>query len=334
MIVGLITAHSCPVKFMKTSRMMVPSVWIPSLILFLCALTLCGAGGAGSGLPNRALGIVPAVSTGVPTTLGQGGWSARDTVKTNTFERIITNVVQVWVPTNQFVYECRTNWIHSYTTNVIDVFQTDWIDQFRTNVVTLRRTNWIDAYTTNPVTVYRTNPVTVYLTNQATVWQTNWQTLNLTNWETVVLFKTNWLKQFFTNTVELEGTTNRAVTEQNPDIKPVPGHLVLESRPAGTKDVLVLEASRSTPTSPGELTGVKLRVSLAGEPASPLRVDRWVVEREDRPMVFSAQDRDFTRELSPGKYKVAVEARRDANHPPIYARAKLDVTPEAVTLQK
>src|ERR1017187_9843725 len=98
------------------------------------------------------------------------GVKMMDVTRTTLAPRVITNVIEVRIPTNIFISEYRTN----------------QFELLRTNVVSVYRTNWVAKTLTNTIAVEQV------LTNLVTRYQTNLNTLNATNWETMLVFKTNW----------------------------------------------------------------------------------------------------------------------------------------------
>ena len=86
------------------------------------------------------------------------------------------------------VNETHTSWIPRVITNIIEV-------RIPTNI-------FINVYRTNQIEAVRSNVVNIYRTNFVTHYQTNLQTLTLTNWETVLVMKTNRVTQRVPNVVE------------------------------------------------------------------------------------------------------------------------------------
>ena len=99
-------------------------------------------------------------------------------VQTSFVPRVITNVVEMRVPTNVFITVYRTNQFEVLRTDVVDVYRTNLVKTVRTNIIPVELT------LTNVVTLYETNWNRLTRTNLITRYQTNVNTLTLTNWET------------------------------------------------------------------------------------------------------------------------------------------------------
>jgi hypothetical protein len=209
--------------------------------------------------------------------------------RTNIVERWLTNEVEVRVPLNRFVTEYRTN----------------YVDQVRTNVV--------DVYTTN--LFVRT------LTNRFEICRTNWTILNLTNWSTVLVFKTNWINQPLTNTVQIA----LPVTPPPTAAAPAP------RAPAGP---LALEARRGARALPNDQVDVILLVRWNTDSSAPLRVRQWRVESDDHAFLCFGEEQKFARPLHAGKYQVQVKVQSGENTALLTARGTLLVNARDVLLQQ
>jgi hypothetical protein len=156
------------------------------------------------------------------------GLETVDVLRTNWIPRVITNVIEIRMPTNNFINEYRTNRFVEWRTNVIDVYRTnrfvEWqtniIDVYRTNRFVEWRTNVIDVYRTNWVTRTRTNtiPIEQTQTNFIAAYQTNLNIIILTNWETVLVFKTNLATKALTNSVMMEQTRTNLITRYQTNV--------------------------------------------------------------------------------------------------------------------
>ena len=288
--------------------------------------------------------------------------AAQTTVtRTNFVERWLTNVVEVRMPTNVFVNSYQTNWIEQRRTNLIDLFVTNRIsvNALRTNVVQIYRTNWglafltndikVQAYRTNFVPVYHTNWRAIHLTNQIAVqgfqtnfvdrYQTNYKTLHFTNWQNVLVMKTNWINVPVTNTVTIDLLTNRVSAAENVPApaestgpKPVATSWLPLNGAVLTED-LTFEASTTSKVVNNQLE-VQIKVRWTAEPANPLVVQQWRVERSDGAVLTFGQDQVFKRPLPPGKYKVEARARRDSRSPMLAARGTLVVSGRDAIMQQ
>jgi hypothetical protein len=229
-----------------------------------------------------------------------------DLVKTNWTDRLITNVIEVRVPANRFVNEYRTNWVEMVRTNTFNVYFTNVLTRMVTNCVL--------------VDVVRTNAIVAY--------QTNWQVLNLTNWSTVLVFKTNWVRQSLTNLVAVDLPLGTQPRQEQAAQAP------LISRAAALTEPLALEAKRAARLTTNNQVEVELKVRWTNGASAPLLVQQWRLESEDGAILCFGQDRDFRREVPPGRYKVQVKAQRDGNGPLLAALGTLAVTPGEVVLQQ
>ncbi len=264
---------------------------------------------------KRLLTLQSIYASMVATLLGASASRATPTqvnvARTNLVDRWITNLVEVRMPVNRFV----------------DVYHTNWVEQFRTNVV--------NHYATNIVTRMQTNQVWVDVprTNYLVAYRTNWTTINLTNWSTVLVFKTNWVSQPVTNTVQIDlpgpvNATGHAAVERaalKQPVQPAPA-----PRPVSP---LAMDARRGGRRLPPNQVEVLLSVRWNSDPEMPLLVQQWRIESDDGSILCFGQDRQFTRTLPLGKYKVQVRAQRDRNSPILAALGTLAVSPGEVTLQ-
>lgn len=247
---------------------------------------------------------------------------------TNWSERWITNVVEIWMPSNRFVHQFRTNWVAHVRTNRVAV------NAFLTNVVDAYRTNWRTVTLTNAVAVqaFRTNVVDRY--------RTNWKTLTLTNWETVVVMKTNWVTERITNLAEIDLPRQAAMPPETPAAKQASFSPAARSEPnpslppATLTNALVLEATGARRAPANDQVEVQMHVTWLDQPAVPIKVHQWRVEREDGAILCFGQDREFKRPLPVGAYKVEVRVQRAGNGPLLMSRGILLVTLHDAAIQQ
>ena len=124
------------------------------------------------------------------------GLETVEVLHTNWVPRVITNVIEVRMPTNYFVTEYRTNRFAELRTNVIDVYRTNWMTRMWTNTIAIEQT--------------KTNLVTTY--------QTNLNTITLTNWAAALVFKTNWVTRPLTNSIVVEQAQTNFVTRYQTNV--------------------------------------------------------------------------------------------------------------------
>lgn len=202
---------------------------------------------------------------------------------TNRVTRVLTNVIEVTMPVNQFAYEFRTNYIDKIHTNVVNVYRTNWLERTLTNATT------VDLTQTNRVTAYRTNL----------------NTLTATNWKTVVVLKTNWVTQTVTNTlqIDLPATAGTAPAAQPRPTAPSQE----DPQVIASLHGLQIRLNRTTKTPGNGEVEVELSVTAAN--AASLRVREWQLIRPDGTVLFFGQRPRFTAELEPGTYQVVVSVR-------------------------
>jgi hypothetical protein len=253
-------------------------------------------------------------------------------VQTSSFPRAITNVIEVWVPTNVFVNVYHTNQFAAQRTNVFDVYRTNWVSRTLTNTIAveLRQTNLVTRYQTNVVTAYQTNLNVVTLTNLVTRHRTNVNTLSLTNWQTVLMFKTNWITQPVTNLVQLEVPADQAASapaagdvESKGDIAAAP--------PIGGP---ILEARRTAKPSVNGQAEISLKLKSAGNEAPTFLSQEWQVERSDRSVLLFGRGPEFRREVPLGTYKVEVKTRSTEDSPVVRVRGNFEVLRDEVILSR
>jgi hypothetical protein len=273
--------------------------------------------------------------------------------RTNWIPRVITNVIEIRIPTNNFINEYRTNRFVGWRTNVIDIYRTNWVTRTRTNTIAIEQTqtNLVTAYQTNlnfitltnwkTALVYKTNLATKTVTNSVTVeqtqtnlttrYQTNVNTVTLTNWETVLVIKTNRVKQSVTNLVKVNLPAAPADVVKTPGgseskVATSTASATLESRTGWT-----VEAARTEKPPAGNQVEVQLKLKSADDAVSTFPLQEWRVERTDGSVLLFGQGQEFKRELPRGTYKVQVTARMDEDSPTVRVHANLEVTREGVS---
>ncbi|MBM3881817.1 MAG: hypothetical protein FJ387_19180 [Verrucomicrobia bacterium] len=263
---------------------------------------------------------------------------------TNWTPRFVTNLIEVRMPQNLYVDEYRTNWFTQrvtninwftlYATNVFEVFQTNRIVRTQTNEVVFERitTNQVLVYHTNFIPAYQTNFISAYQTNFTPAYQTNLKTLTLTNWETVLVMKTNWVKQLVTNVVEIEmpvpvaaapiaaAASPPAQRETKPEAIPA------TVTPAAALPGLTFELMNTAGTSRNNQVEVQMSLRADGNPAAPLPVEEWRVERVDRAVLVFGQRPEFKGLLPPGTYKITAKVRPDEKGPLLTARSQTEIS--------
>ena len=297
------------------------------------------------------------------------GLETVDVLRTNWFPRVITNAIEIRMPTNIFINEYRTNRFVEWRTNIIDVYRTNRFVEWQTNVIDVYRTNWVTRTRTNMIAIeqiqtnlviayqtnlniiiltnwetllaFKTNLATKALTNSVTVeqtrtnlttrYQTNVNTLTLTNWETVLVIKTNWVKQPVTKLVEvtLPAAPADVVKAPGGGESKVPTASASATLESGTG--WTVEAARTEKPPFGNQVEVQLKLKSAGNAVSTLPLLEWRVERSDGSVLLFGQGREFKRDLPPGTYKVQVTARLAEGSSSELLRASLEVTREGVS---
>ena len=240
--------------------------------------------------------VLPSFLAAALPVLAATGDREVNVIQTGFVPRIITNVIEMRVPTNIFVTVYRTNQFEVLRTNVFDV--------------------------------YRTNLITRY--------QTNVNTLTLTNWETVLVFKTNRFTQPITNLVQIEVPTSRPATVQSPDKNESKGTIanVTAVPAAAPTDGFLLEAARTAKPSANGQAEITLKLKSTDNETPTLHLQEWQVERTDRSVLLFGRGPEFKRELPLGTYKVEVKTRATESSPIVRVRRNFEVTRDEVILQK
>jgi hypothetical protein len=224
--------------------------------------------------------------------------------QTSWVPRVITNVIEVRIPTNIFVNVYRTNQFDVVRSNIINVYRTNWVDRTETRMV--------------PVDVTRTNYVTRY--------QTNLNTLTLTNWETVLVMKTNRVTRQVPNVVEIELPANApAATTSTP-----PGGI---PAPPASAEGLKLDTATTGKAVVDDLVEVQFKLKSADGTAPTLASYEWRVQRTDSSVLLFGQDPEFKRELPMGTYRIEVKTRATASSPSVSVRGVVEVTASEVIQQ-
>lgn len=223
--------------------------------------------------------------------------------QTSWIPRVITNVIEVRIPTNIFVNVYRTNQFDVVRSNVVNVYRTNWLDRTETRVV--------------PVDVTRTNFVTSY--------QTNVQTLTLTNWETVLVMKTNRVTQRVPNVVEIDLPADgpNAIKTTSPDKATSP--------PATAVEGFALDTATTGKAAVNDLIEVEFKVISPDGTTPTLAAYEWRVERTDGSVLLFGQTPEFRRELPFGTYKVEAKVQAGKKSAPVRVRSVVEVTADEVT---
>jgi len=281
------------------------------VLLFLLALLISvPAFGAESGKRQTAPGSRESVTV----------------VQTSFVPRVITNVVEMRVPTNVFITVYRTNEFEVLQTDVVDVYRTNLVKTVRTNIIPVALT------LTNVVTLYETNWNHLTRTNLITRYQTNVNTLTLTNWETVLVFKTNRFTQPVTNLVQVDLPATRAATFET-KAKDAPKDDPATATVAST-DGFLLEAARTAKLSANGQAEISLKLKSAGDKTPAFLSQEWQVGRTDNSVLLFGRGPEFKRELPLGTYKVDVKARTTEGSPLVRVRGTFEVTRDEVIVQK
>lgn len=216
--------------------------------------------------------------------------------QTSWIPRVITNIIEVRIPTNIFVNIYRTNQFEVVRSNTINVYRTNWLDRTETRVV--------------PVDVTRTNYVTHY--------QTNLNVMTLTNWESVLVMKTNRVTQRVPNVVEID-----LPAEQPPTAAASPKET---PAPAARAEGLTLATATTGKAVVDDLVEVSFKLKSADGNAPKLASYEWRVERTDGSVLLFGQDAEFKREVPMGTYRVEVKTRATASSPVVRVRGIVEVT--------
>ncbi len=299
------------------------------------------------------------------------GWETVDVLRTNWIPRVITNAIEIRMPTNIFITEYRTNRFVEWRTNVVDVYRTNRFVEWQTNVIDVYRTNWATRTRTNTIAIEQTQ------TNLVIAYQTNLNIITLTNWETALVFKTNLATKTLTNSVMVEQTRTNLTTRYQTNVntltltnwetvlviktnrvKQSVAKLVEVNLPAAPADVVkapggaeskvatatasatlesgtgwTVEAARTEKSPAGNQVEVQLKLKSAGIAVSTLSLQEWRVERTDGSVLLFGQGQEFKRELPLGTYKVQVTTRLAEGSPSELVRAYLEVTREGVSIK-
>jgi hypothetical protein len=299
------------------------------------------------------------------------GLETVDALRTNWFPRVITNAIEIRMPTNIFVTEYRTNRFVEWRTNVVDIYRTNRFVEWQTNVIDVYRTNWMTRTRTNTIAIEQTQ------TNLVIAYQTNLNIITLTNWTTALVFKTNLATKTLTNSVMVEQTQTNLTTRYQTNVNTLtltnwetvlviktnrvkqPVAKVVEvNLPAAPADVVkapagaeskvatatasatlesgtgwTVEAVRTEKPLADNQVEVQLKLKSAGGSVSTLLLPEWQVERTDGSVLLFGQGQDFKRALPPGTYKVQVTARLAEGSPSELVRASLEVTRKGVSIK-
>ncbi len=230
------------------------------------------------------------------------GLETVDVLRTNWIPRVITNVIEIRMPTNIFINEYRTNRFVEWRTNIIDVYRTNRFVEWQTNVIDVYRTNrfveWqtnvIDVYRTNWVTRTRTNTIAIeqVQTNLVTAYQTNLNIIILTNWETLLAFKTNLATKALTNSVTVEQTRTNLTTRYQTNVNTLTltnWETVLVIKTNWVKQPVTKLVEVTLPAAPADVVkapgGGESKVPTASASATLESGTGWTVEaaRTDKP---------------------------------------------------
>lgn len=218
--------------------------------------------------------------------------------------QVITNQIEVYVPTNTFISVYRTNYYPAFRTNVFEVHQTNWLTRNFTNTIVVELTQ----------------------TNLVTRYQTNLQTLTLTNWEPVLVFKTNWVTQPVANVVHVEVP----IRQPEAAAPATAGPMVV---PVAVANGFTLEASRTGKLPVNDQVEVSLKLKPAGGTSLAISSQEWQVQRTDGSVLLFGQGPEFKRDLPLGSYKVEVKARIGVSAP-VRIRGNFELTRDAIIQQK
>jgi hypothetical protein len=230
--------------------------------------------------------------------------------RTNWAARVITNAIEVRMPTNVFVNEYHTNRFEAWRTNIVDVCRTNWTTRILTNTIVIE----------------------IIQTNLVELFQTNFTSLNLTNWETVLVIKTNWVTRPITNVAEMNIIAN-PVAAANTSAKAEPKVAETAAAPEATEG-FIMEVARTSKPPGNTQVEVQMKLKSVAGTMPVFLSQEWRVERVDGSMLLFGQGPEFKQELPPGKYKVEMTARSADRKTPLQLRRALEVTREKVTQQK
>ncbi len=261
-----------------------------------------------------------------------------DVIQASVFPRVITNVIEVWVPTNVFVNVYHTNQFAAQRTNVFDVYRTNWVSRTLTNTIAveLRQTNLVTRYQTNLVTGYQTNLNTFTRTNLVTRQRTNVNTFSLTNWQTVLVFKTNWITRPIANLVQIDVPVDQAVTAPAAAGVESKGEVATAIAAPTTASTggPILEARRTAKPSVNGQAEISLKLKSAGNETPKFLSQEWQVERSDRSVLLFGRGPEFRREVPLGTYKVEVKTRSTEDSPLVRVRGNFEVLRDEVIQAK
>lgn len=261
-----------------------------------------------------------AETVGSTTTAAPGRPQVVPVTVTNWVPRLVTNVIEMRIPQNQFVDEYRTNWFEQFVTNTIDLYRTNLVTRLRTNQVVIERVQ------TQQVLAYQTNIVYAY--------QTNLKVLTLTNWENVLVMKTNWVRRPVTNIVEMEGQlpAPTASVIAPPVNVPPPATGEGKAKPADAPspptDVpqdLVFDLAGATGSTANNQIEVQMALKSVRDPAAILPVREWRVERSDNAVLVFGQRPEFKGQLPVGAYKVSAKVRLNEQSPIVTMRGEFEI---------
>jgi hypothetical protein len=257
-----------------------------ALLALLVSLPAFGAA------PNPVMAPVPA------------GLETVEVLRTNWIPRVITNAIEIRMPTNIFITEYRTNHFMEWRTNVVDVYRTNRFVEWRTNVVDIYRTNHIVEWQTNVIDVYRTNWVTRNRTNTIAIeqtqtnlviaYQTNLNIITLTNWKTELVFQTNLATKILTNSVTVEQTRTNLTTRYQTNVNTLTltnWETVLVFKTNRIKQPVAKVVEVNLPATPADVVkasgGGESKVATVTASATLESTTSWTVEatRTEKPPV-------------------------------------------------
>jgi hypothetical protein len=126
--------------------------------------------------------------------------------------------------------------------------------------------------------------------------------------------------------VEIDGSsrpTNASVTSREPTTR-------VETQPARTAAPPVARLAVNAEIlgegdSPGEID-VRLTAQRTEATGESFEITKWLVEREDAPVLFAMKEKEFKRSLSPGTYIVEMRARYLFSGREFISRARVQLT--------
>jgi len=242
--------------------------------------------------PLVGLSAFGAESSARPTS--PGSVETVNVIQTSFVPRVITNVIEMRVPTNIFVNLYRTNLVTRYQTNLNLLTQTNFVTRYQTNV----------------------------------------NTLTLTNWEAVLVFRTNWIKRPITNLVQIDMPAERADATRAARAIESKGNTATTAASAASTDGPILEAMRTAKPSVNGQAEICLRLKSAGDETPKFSSQEWKVERTDNSVLLFGRGPEFKREVPLGAYKVEMKARSAEIGPPVRVRGDFEVTRDQVIQSK